>query len=164
MLQEAADLHAPGVEVLILPARGRSQPPQASRGRCSTAAQCGEEVFYRLAMQKLVSFNEARQKLEFVGQIVTLHNASDHKKLDPVKSNFLAPVSHELKTPLSIISLNARLLQNEHQHITGRIRQEPQRLQRMVSELLDVRADVKKTTWVFFNPQKARLQRAAAGP
>ncbi|RZK30082.1 MAG: hypothetical protein EOO57_18335, partial [Hymenobacter sp.] len=71
MLQEAADLHAPGVEVLILPARGRSQPPQASRGRCATAAQCGEEVFYRLAMQKLVSFNEARQKLEFVGQIVT---------------------------------------------------------------------------------------------
>jgi NtrC-family two-component system sensor histidine kinase KinB len=107
-------------------------------------AQRGEEAFYRLAMQELVSFNEARQKTEFVGQIITLRNVSDYKKLDQVKSNFLATVSHELKTPLSSIGLNARLLQDERLpaderlRITGHIRQETQRLQRMVSELLDV--------------------------
>ncbi len=107
-------------------------------------AQRGEEAFYRLAMQELVSFNEARQKTEFVGQIITLRNVSDYKKLDQVKSNFLATVSHELKTPLSSIGLNAKLLQDERlpaderQRITGHIRQETQRLQRMVSELLDV--------------------------
>ncbi|MGI4867412.1 MAG: ATP-binding protein [Janthinobacterium lividum] len=107
-------------------------------------AQRGEEAFYRLAMQELVSFNEARQKMEFVGQIITLRNVSDYKKLDQVKSNFLATVSHELKTPLSSINLNTKLLQDERlpleerQRITGHIRQETQRLQRMVSELLDV--------------------------
>ena len=107
-------------------------------------AQQGEEAFYRLAVQELVSFNEALNKNEFVGQILTLRNVSDYKKLDQVKSNFLATVSHELKTPLSSININTKLLQDERlpaderQRITGYIRQETQRLQRMVAELLDV--------------------------
>jgi NtrC-family two-component system sensor histidine kinase KinB len=107
-------------------------------------AQRGEEAFYRLAVQDLVSFNEASDKTEFVGHILTLRNVSDFKKLDQVKSNFLATVSHELKTPLSSINLNTKLLQDERlpaderQRITGYIRQETQRLQRMVGELLDV--------------------------
>ena len=107
-------------------------------------AQKGEEAYYRLAVQELVSFNEALNKNEFVGQILTLRNVSDYKKLDQVKSNFLATVSHELKTPLSSINLNTKLLQDERlpaderQRITGHIRQETQRLQRMVAELLDV--------------------------
>jgi NtrC-family two-component system sensor histidine kinase KinB len=107
-------------------------------------AQRGEEAFYRLAVQDLVSFNEATEKNEFVGQILTLRNVSDFKKLDQVKSNFLATVSHELKTPLSSINLNTKLLQDERLPaeerllITSNIRQETQRLQRMVSELLDV--------------------------
>ena len=107
-------------------------------------AQQGEEAFYRLAVQELVSFNEALNKNEFVGQIITLRNVSDFKKLDQVKSNFLATVSHELKTPLSSINLNTKLLQDERLpaderlRITGFIRQETQRLQRMVAELLDI--------------------------
>ncbi len=107
-------------------------------------AQRGEEAFYRLAVQDLVSFNEATEKTEFVGHILTLRNVSDFKKLDQVKSNFLATVSHELKTPLSSINLNTKLLQDERLpaderlRITGYIRQETQRLQRMVAELLDV--------------------------
>ncbi|MBF9222762.1 HAMP domain-containing sensor histidine kinase [Hymenobacter ruricola] len=106
--------------------------------------QRGEEAFYRLAVQDLVSFNEATEKTEFVGHILTLRNVSDFKKLDQVKSNFLATVSHELKTPLSSINLNTKLLQDERlpaderQRVTGYIRQETQRLQRMVGELLDV--------------------------
>ncbi|MDQ2772162.1 MAG: HAMP domain-containing protein, partial [Bacteroidota bacterium] len=71
-------------------------------------AQRGEEAFYRLAVQDLVSFNEATEKTEFVGHILTLRNVSDFKKLDQVKSNFLATVSHELKTPLSSINLNTK--------------------------------------------------------
>ena len=107
-------------------------------------AQAGEEAFYRLAVQQLVAFNGALDKMEFVGNILTLHNVSDFKKLDQVKSNFLATVSHELKTPLSSMNLNLKLLQDERLpaderlRITGSIRQETQRLQRMVGELLDV--------------------------
>jgi NtrC-family two-component system sensor histidine kinase KinB len=109
-----------------------------------TIAQRGEEAFYRLAVQDLVSFNEATDKTEFVGQILTLRNVSDFKKLDQVKSNFLATVSHELKTPLSSINLSLKLLQKdnlpagERQDVTLGIQRETQRLQRLVSELLDV--------------------------
>ena len=107
-------------------------------------AQQGDEAFYRLTVQELVSFNKARDRNEFVGQILTLRNVSDFKKLDQVKSNFLATVSHELKTPLSSIHFNTKLLQDERlpaeerQRVTGDIRRETQRLQRMVAELLDV--------------------------
>ncbi|MGI4743636.1 MAG: ATP-binding protein [Janthinobacterium lividum] len=109
-----------------------------------TIAQRGEEAFYRLAVQDLVSFNEATDKTEYVGQILTLRNVSDFKKLDQVKSNFLATVSHELKTPLSSINLSLKLLQkdnlpsSERQDVTLGIQRETQRLQRLVSELLDV--------------------------
>ncbi|MFD1468041.1 ATP-binding protein [Hymenobacter caeli] len=109
-----------------------------------TVAQKGEEVFYRLAVQDLVSFNEASDKTEFVGQVLTLRNVSDFKKLDQVKSNFLATVSHELKTPLSSINMSLKLLQTdkldaeERTRVTDGIRRETQRLLRLVGELLDV--------------------------
>ncbi|MBC6990265.1 HAMP domain-containing protein [Hymenobacter sp. BT491] len=109
-----------------------------------TIAQNGEEAYYRLAVQDLISFNDALDQMEFVGQIITLRNVSDFKRLDLMKSNFLATVSHELKTPLSSMNINLKLLQDdrlpagERQRITASIRQETQRLQRMVGELLDV--------------------------
>ncbi len=109
-----------------------------------TVARNGEEVFYRLAVQDLVSFNEASDKMEFVGHVLTLRNVSDFKKLDQVKSNFLATVSHELKTPLSSINMSLKLLQTdkidaaERTRVTDGIRRETQRLLRLVGELLDV--------------------------
>ncbi len=104
----------------------------------------GEEAFYRLAVQDLVSFNEASDKMEFVGQMLTLRNVSDFEKLNQVKSNFLATVSHELKTPLSSINFSLKLLRNdqidaaERLRVTDGIARETQRLLRMVGELIDV--------------------------
>ena len=109
-----------------------------------TIARHGEELFYRLAIQDLVSFNEALDKMEFVGQMLTLRNVSDFKKLDQVKSDFLATVSHEFKTPLSSINLSLKLLADERvpaderQRLIGGVGRETQRLQRLVGELLDV--------------------------
>ncbi|NVO32071.1 MULTISPECIES: sensor histidine kinase [Hymenobacter] len=106
--------------------------------------QQGEEAYFQLDVRDLLSFNEALNQKEFAGQILTLRNVSDFKRLDQLKSNFLATVSHELKTPLSSMNINLRLLQDERlpaeerQRITATIRQETQRLQRMVGELLDV--------------------------
>jgi PAS domain S-box-containing protein len=106
--------------------------------------QRGEEAFYRQAVQDLISYNEATEKTELIGQLLTLRNVSDFKKLDQVKSNFLATVSHELKTPLNGISLSLKLLQNERvgpderQQVTAGLVRETQRMQRIVGELLDV--------------------------
>ncbi|HEX8428179.1 ATP-binding protein [Hymenobacter sp.] len=111
-----------------------------------TIAQQGEEAYYRLSVHDVVSFNEALDKKEFVGSILTLRNISEFKKLDQAKSNFLATVSHELKTPLSSINFSLKLLQNgkvgplnaEQQNIVLTLKQENQRLLKLVGELIDV--------------------------
>lgn len=106
--------------------------------------QNGEETFYRLSVQDLVSFNEASDQMEFTGHILTLRNVSDFKKLDQMKSNFLATVSHELKTPLFSINMSLKILQDERveaperQRMLTGIGRETQRLLRIVGELLDV--------------------------
>ncbi|QNE38954.1 HAMP domain-containing protein [Hymenobacter sp. NBH84] len=132
------------LHTLLLPLDAPNQAAAVAAAPLLHIAQRGEEAFYQLAAQDLVSYNEATDKTELVGQMLTLRNVSDFKKLDQVKSDFLATVSHELKTPLSSINLNARLLQDERlpaderQRVTTHIRQETQRLQRMVAELLAV--------------------------
>jgi two-component system, NtrC family, sensor histidine kinase KinB len=109
-----------------------------------TPPQGGEARHYRLTAHDIVAFNDARDQLEFVGYILALHNVSEFKRLDEVKSNFLATVSHELKTPLASIGLSLKLLADERvgaderQRTVAGMRQEAQRLQKLVSELLDV--------------------------
>ena len=131
-------------QTLLKPLDAPNRAQAVAEAPVLTITQRGEEAFYRLAVQDLVSFNEASDKTELVGQLLTLRNVSDFKKLDQVKSNFLATVSHELKTPLSSINLSLKVLQKdnlppeERQDITVGIQRETQRLQRLVSELLDV--------------------------
>jgi len=78
------------------------------------------------------------------GHILCLRNVSDFKKLDEVKSTFLATISHELKTPLASIKLSLMLLQNdrtdaaERQRLAAGIAEETQRLLNMVGQLIDV--------------------------
>ncbi|MFD2720397.1 ATP-binding protein [Hymenobacter monticola] len=78
------------------------------------------------------------------GHIFCLRNVSDFKKLDEVKSTFLATISHELKTPLASIKLSLMLLQNdrtdaaERQRLAAGIGEETQRLLSMVGQLIDV--------------------------
>ncbi|MCB2410837.1 ATP-binding protein [Hymenobacter lucidus] len=109
-----------------------------------TITRHGEEAYYRLSVNPILSYNDVTAQTEFVGHILSLRNVSDFKKLDQVKSNFLATVSHELKTPLASINLSLKLLQDERtdtaerQRIAGGIRLETQRLLRMVGELIDV--------------------------
>lgn len=111
-----------------------------------TITDQGEEAFYRRDIFHVLAYNDVLEKQEFAGYIISLRNVSDFKKLDQVKSNFLATVSHELKTPLASINYSLKLLQDqriggmntEQQQIVSTIKQENQRLQRMVSELLDI--------------------------
>ncbi|MEJ7664869.1 MAG: HAMP domain-containing sensor histidine kinase [Hymenobacter sp.] len=61
-----------------------------------------------------------------------------------MKSEFLATISHELKTPLASINLSLMLMQDERlnagrrQEIAGGIRAETQRLLGMVGQLIEV--------------------------
>ncbi|AII51908.1 hypothetical protein N008_07945 [Hymenobacter sp. APR13] len=145
---------------LDTPAAQRPQEPAP----VLTLARNGEEVYYRVAVNDVISFNEALDKMEFVGSILTLHNVSEFKKLDQAKSNFLATVSHELKTPLSSINFSLKLLQNgkvgavneEQQRILATIKQENQRLLKLVGELIDVSRLESGNIQLNFQPTQVR--------
>ena len=87
---------------------------------------------------------------------------SDFKKLDEVKSTFLATISHELKTPLASIKLSLMLLQNERttdnerQVLAAGIGEETQRLLSMVGQLIDV-ARLDAGAGIKLNVQPLRL-------
>ncbi|OON67646.1 ATP-binding protein [Hymenobacter sp. CRA2] len=123
----------------VAPAEGEPEAAPLITVRIS-----GYDTYYRLSVHDLRTFDESGQHVRPAGQLLALRNVSEFKKLDQLKSNFLATVSHELKTPLASIGLSLKLLQHERtdaeerQRLAQGIGQETQRLQRMVGELLTV--------------------------
>lgn len=132
----AALLH----QLLTLPAARPAEPQPF------TLSREGTDHHYRLLVHNETWFNPVRSQMEFLGTIVALHNVSDFKRLDQAKSNFLATVSHELKTPLSTINFHLKLLldqrvgplNEEQQQLVATLQQENQRLLKLTRDLLDV--------------------------
>ena len=104
----------------------------------------GEAPHYQLSISPIEMFGPAAGPPTPGGYIFCLRNVSVFKKLDEVKSTFLATISHELKTPLASIKLSLMLLQNERttdaerQRLAAGIGEETQRLLSMVGQLIDV--------------------------
>ncbi|WP_316809073.1 ATP-binding protein [Pedobacter agri] len=80
------------------------------------------------------------------GSVYVLKNITQFKELDEAKTNFIATVSHELKTPLSSIKMSLKLLNderignmNEEQiQLLSHIKEDSDRLLKITSELLDL--------------------------
>jgi PAS domain S-box-containing protein len=83
---------------------------------------------------------------EVVGQVIVLKNITPFHELNEAKTNFIATVSHELKTPISSIKMSAQLLSdnrvgnlNEEQHeLIKSITDDSERLLKITSELLNM--------------------------
>ncbi|HEY5745050.1 MAG TPA: ATP-binding protein [Chryseolinea sp.] len=81
-----------------------------------------------------------------IGQVILLKNITSYKELDLAKTNFIATISHELKTPIASLQMCTRLLQdkrvgelNEEQHnIIHTLDDEVTRLSKITNELLDL--------------------------
>lgn len=81
-----------------------------------------------------------------VGQVILLKNITQYKELDLAKTNFIATISHELKTPIASIQMCAQLindqrigiLNEEQQKIARSLNDETNRLTKLVNELLDL--------------------------
>ncbi len=81
-----------------------------------------------------------------VGYVIVLKDVTIYKELDYAKTNFLATVSHEFKTPLSSIQMSLNLLQNpktgsineEQESLILGIKDDAKRLLKITGELLNV--------------------------
>jgi two-component system, NtrC family, sensor histidine kinase KinB len=81
-----------------------------------------------------------------IGLVILLKNITPYKELDLAKTNFIATISHELKTPIASLQMCAKLLDdarvgklNEEQNkIVKTLGDESSRLSKLVNELLDL--------------------------
>lgn len=79
-----------------------------------------------------------------LGHVIVLKNITPFKELDFAKTNFIATVSHELKTPISSIKLGVQLLEKEghineaQQQLLEGIKDDSNRLLSITGELLNL--------------------------
>lgn len=81
-----------------------------------------------------------------IGNVIILRNITFFKELDFAKTNFIATVSHELKTPISSIKFSLQLLEKEATGVINKeqkqllesIKEDSQRLLKLTGELLDI--------------------------
>lgn len=79
-------------------------------------------------------------------RVIVLRNITSFKELDVAKTNFIATISHELKTPLASSDFSLKLLEdqrtgklsNEQLELLHNLKQDNQRMLRILSELLNM--------------------------
>jgi two-component system sensor histidine kinase SenX3 len=78
-----------------------------------------------------------------VGAVAIVHDVSDRRRLEAVRRDFVANVSHELKTPVAALALLAGTLSTEEdaaiaKRLAVRMRDEAERVAAIVDELLSL--------------------------
>ena len=81
-----------------------------------------------------------------IGSVIILRNITAYKELDAAKTNFIATVSHEFKTPIASMKMSLQLLENqqtgtlneEQQNLVENIKDDANRLLRTTGELLNI--------------------------
>ncbi len=118
---------------------------------------------------------ESTSKL--VGHVIFLRNVTSYKELDFAKTNFIATVSHEFKTPISSIKMSLQLLENEQvgklndeqKILLKSIKDDASRLLKITGELLNMTqvesgniqltilpSDPKEILWYAINATKTQ--------
>ena len=83
---------------------------------------------------------------QHLGDVIFLKNITSFKELDSAKTNFIATISHELKTPISSIKMGIQLIENdkigslnnEQRQLIEGIKDDTNRLLNITSELLNM--------------------------
>jgi two-component system sensor histidine kinase SenX3 len=78
-----------------------------------------------------------------LGAVAIIEDVSDRRRLEAVRRDFVANISHELKTPVGALSLVAETLEGEDDpkivaRLSHRMRTEAERLSRIIEDLLDL--------------------------
>ncbi|MGB4397887.1 MAG: ATP-binding protein, partial [Daejeonella sp.] len=113
----------------------------------------GRESYFQLESREIMipstQYNEDKPILtssESAGEVYILKNITKFRELEDAKTNFIATISHELKTPISSIKLSLKLLTDsrvgslntEQLSLLENIKDDTLRLLKITSELLDM--------------------------
>ncbi|KPE49430.1 ATP-binding protein [Chryseobacterium indologenes] len=99
--------------------------------------------------QDIIPINIAKtgeKEKKYIGKVILLRNITPFKELDFAKTNFIATISHELKTPISAIKMGVQLLGNQkfgelneqQKELLKSINEDGQRLLDITGELLNL--------------------------
>lgn len=86
-----------------------------------------------------------KEKIQ-IGSFIILRNVTAYKELDEAKTNFIATVSHEFKTPIASMKMSLQLLENEgigklnleQKELVHSIYDDAERLLKTTGELLNI--------------------------
>lgn len=113
----------------------------------------GQESYFQLESRAInvpvYTENEEEPLLkanEPAGEVYILRNITKFRELDEAKTNFIATISHELKTPISSIKMSLKLLADERvgkltkeqSDLIDHIKNDSDRLLKITGELLDL--------------------------
>lgn len=97
----------------------------------------GKENYY---MKETIDVSQG----EASNKVIVLKNITSFKELDVAKTDFIATVSHELKTPLASSDFSLKLLEDERigkeerKELLQQLKNDNQRMLRILSELLNM--------------------------
>lgn len=106
----------------------------------------GKDIYFEKEVQEISLSNEKEILKKLMGYVIILKNVTKYMELDLAKTNFIATVSHELKTPVSALKFSLQLLKNEktgslneeqHELIKG-CEEDADNLLKIISELLNL--------------------------
>ncbi|MBC3787358.1 HAMP domain-containing sensor histidine kinase [Spirosoma utsteinense] len=106
----------------------------------------GRESYFNKRIHTVDVTRTGEEQAQLAGYVIVLENITSYKELDLAKTNFIATVSHELKTPLSSIKMSLTLLNDnrigqlndEQKLLVGNVRDDADRLLNLTSELLNM--------------------------
>jgi two-component system, OmpR family, sensor histidine kinase SenX3 len=103
-----------------------------------------EFAFHRASIGDVLELNARLAPFVDDTVLILIDDLSEARRVDAVRRDFVANVSHELKTPVGALSLLAEAVQSASdepeavRHFAGRMRSEAQRLSNLVSDLMDL--------------------------
>lgn len=106
----------------------------------------GKESYFEKEVLDIAITPTGEDAQKLIGYVIVLKNVTAFKELDFAKTNFIATVSHELKTPISSINLSLQLLENEQtgplnaeqKQLIDSVKDDANRLLKITGELLNM--------------------------
>lgn len=106
----------------------------------------GKESYFNRQKHIVTLTRTGEERAVAAGWVIVLENITAYQERDLAKTNFIATVSHELKTPISAIKMSLKLLDDqrigalneEQKELVNHVRNDADRLLNITGELLNM--------------------------